>query len=65
MKLDANTTVENLIGVFLPIEDGYHLRTLMEATENTIKENHKDIIAFLDGKIDKTVLDDLKKELKL
>ena len=44
--MDANTTVENLISVFLEAHME-HFETMMKATESTIRSNHMQILNYL------------------
>lgn len=63
--MDANNVVENLIAMFLMVSQD-DFRMLMEATESEIRQNHLDIINYLDTiGVDKQHIDQLKKELKI
>lgn len=63
--MDANTTVENLISVFLEA-NLEHFETLMKSTESTIRSNHIQIIQFLkDNGCDPELTKKLETELKI
>lgn len=63
--MDANSEVEKLIPLFLGI-DMYNLPAMVMATEEVIKNNHLQIIEFLElHNVDPEILSALKNHLKL
>lgn len=63
--MDANTTVENLISVFLEA-NMEHFETMMKATESTIRSNHMQILNYLiQNGCSRALVNKLQNELKL
>lgn len=63
--MDANTTVENLISVFLEA-NMEHFETMMKVTESTIRSNHMQILNYLiQNGCSSNLVNKLQNELKL
>ena len=63
--MDANTTVENLISVFLEA-NMEHFETMMKTTESTIRSNHMQILNYLiQNGCSRKLVNKLQNELKL